>query len=241
MKQLLAQMDKNQFENKMKLERLTMERDIISEEKQYLERERNEMKQRLKETIEENSKCKENEISQKCRIEAAEEALEKATFLHYEAERGRRFLEHEKEETEKQCALWMEKYNTLADLLHSQEEEKLKRQNKACQVELKTYFLCISESSEQRSVLNNEDGTPQRFAEGEQVCFSFPAGWQTVAAENEEKAKNTNRFLYKIIAPGSNSGQAQTFGLCPVELQENMPTRRGKKIVEYFWFPVDNE
>lgn len=59
MQQLLAQMDKNQFESKMKLERLTMERDVLSEEKQYLERERKEMKQRLKETIEENSKCKE--------------------------------------------------------------------------------------------------------------------------------------------------------------------------------------
>lgn len=58
MQQLLAQMDKNQFESKMKLERITMERDVISEEKQYLEQERNEMKQRLKETIEENSKCK---------------------------------------------------------------------------------------------------------------------------------------------------------------------------------------
>lgn len=58
MQQLLAQMDKNQFESKMKLERITMERDVISEEKRYLEQERNEMKQRLKETIEENSKCK---------------------------------------------------------------------------------------------------------------------------------------------------------------------------------------
>uniref|UniRef100_A0ACB8G324 Uncharacterized protein n=1 Tax=Sphaerodactylus townsendi TaxID=933632 RepID=A0ACB8G324_9SAUR len=129
--QLLAQMDRNQFESTMKLERVTMERDVLSEEKCYLEHERYELKQRLKETIEENSKCKENEISQRFRTEAAEEALEKATSLHYEAERGRRFIEHEKEEREKQCALWMEKYNALADLVHSQEEEKSKRQNKA--------------------------------------------------------------------------------------------------------------
>lgn len=49
------------------------------------------------------------------------------------------------------------------------------------------------------------------------------------------------RVLYKIIAPSSNPGQAQTCGLRPEDLRDSLPTRRGKKIVEYFWFPVDGD
>nr|XP_020645606.1 inner centromere protein-like [Pogona vitticeps] len=234
MQLLLTQVEKSHFESQLKLERITMEREVISEEKRYLEHERNELKQKLKGTIEENSKCKENEISQRCRTEAAEEALEKATLLHYEAERERRLLELDKEEKEKQCEIWMKKYNALADLLHSQEEEKSKRQNKACQVKLKSYFLCISESNEHITALRNEDGTLQRFAEGEQVCFSIPS------AEAEEKAKSTDRILYRVTAPGSKPEHTQLCRLCPTELQEKLPARRGKKIIEYFWFPDED-
>ncbi|XP_042318289.1 uncharacterized protein LOC121928034 isoform X2 [Sceloporus undulatus] len=196
MQQLLAQVEKSHFENQMKLERITMEREVISEERRYLEHEKSELKQKLKGTIEENSKWKENEISQRCRTEAAEEALEKATLLHYEAERGKRLLECEKEEKEKQCEIWMKKYNALAELLHSQEEDKSKRQNKACQVKLKSYFLCISESNEHITALRKEDGTLQRFVEGEQVCFSIPSD------DNEDKAKTTDRGSRRLqLAP----------------------------------------
>nr|XP_034978043.1 cytadherence high molecular weight protein 2-like [Zootoca vivipara] len=233
MQQLLAQVEKAHFESQMKLERITMEREVIREEKRYLEHERNELKQKLKGTLEENLKCKESEISQRCRTEAAEEALEKATLLHYEAERGKRLLEREKEEKEKQCEMWMKKYSAMADLWQSQEEEKSRRQNKACQVKMKSYLLCINESNEHITVLRNEDGTPQRFVEGEQVCFSIPG------VGNEEKAKSTDRILHRVVAPSSNLGHPQMCGLCPAELHEKTPARRGRKIIEYFWFPVD--
>ena len=59
MQLLLTQVEKSHFESQLKLERITMEREVISEEKRYLEHERNELKQKLKGTIEENSKCKE--------------------------------------------------------------------------------------------------------------------------------------------------------------------------------------
>nr|XP_028587114.1 inner centromere protein-like isoform X1 [Podarcis muralis] len=233
MQQLLAQVEKSHFESQMKLERITMEREVIREEKRYLEHERNELKQKLKGTLEENLKSKESEISQRCRTEAAEEALEKATLLHYESERGKRLLEWDIEEKEKQCEMWMKKYSAMADLWQSQEEEKSRRQNKACQVKMKSYFLCINESNEHITVLRNEDGTPQRFAEGEQVCFSVPG------VDNEEKAKSTDRILHRVVAPSSNPGHPQMCGLCPAELQERTPARRGRKIIEYFWFPVD--
>ncbi|XP_077786553.1 uncharacterized protein LOC114597877 [Podarcis muralis] len=233
MQQLLAQVEKSHFESQMKLERITMEREVIREEKRYLEHERNELKQKLKGTLEENLKSKESEISQRCRTEAAEEALEKATLLHYESERGKRLLERDIEEKEKQCEMWMKKYSAMADLWQSQEEEKSRRQNKACQVKMKSYFLCINESNEHITVLRNEDGTPQRFAEGEQVCFSVPG------VDNEEKAKSTDRILHRVVAPSSNPGRPQMCGLCPAELQERTPARRGRKIIEYFWFPVD--
>ncbi|XP_062823768.1 uncharacterized protein LOC103278325 [Anolis carolinensis] len=129
----------------------------------------------------------------------------------------------------------MKKYNALAELLHSQEEEKSKRQNKACQVKMKSYFLCISESNEHITALRNEDGILQRFVEGEQVCFSIPS------TDNEENAKTTDRVLYRVTAPSSNSGQFQMGSHCPAELQEKMSARRGKKIIEYFWFPVDGD
>ncbi|KAJ6665119.1 hypothetical protein lerEdw1_005350, partial [Lerista edwardsae] len=232
--QLLAQVEKSHFESKMKLERITMEKEVVSQEKRYLEHERNELKLRLKETMEENSKCKENEISQRCRTAAAEEALEKATLLHYEAERGKRLLERDKDDKEKECEIWIKKYKGLADLLHSQEEQKLKRQNKSCQVKLKSYFLCISESNKHTTLLRKEDGTLQKIEEGEEVCFSIPV-------ENEEKGKSTDRVVYKVTAPGSNPGHAEIGGLCQIELQEHVPARRGKKIVEYFWFPADGD
>ncbi|KAJ7344467.1 hypothetical protein JRQ81_000417 [Phrynocephalus forsythii] len=226
---LLTQVEKSHFESQLKLERITMEKEVISEEKRYLEHEKNELKQKLKGTIEENFKFKE-----KCRTEAAEDALEKATRLHYEAEREKRLLELDKEEKEKQCDIWMKKYNALADLLHSQEEEKSKRQNKACQVQLKSYFLCIIENNDHITALRNEDGTLQRFAEGEQACFSIPS------VETEDKAKSTDRILYKVTAPSSKPEHTQICRLCPVELQEKLPARRGKKIIEYFWFPVED-
>ncbi|KAH0620886.1 hypothetical protein JD844_021763 [Phrynosoma platyrhinos] len=151
MQQLLAQVEKSHFESQLKLERITMEREVISKERRYLEHERNELKQKLKGTMEENSKCKENEISQRCRTEAAEEALEKATLLHYEAERRKCLLECEKEEKEKQCEIWMKKYNSLAELLHSQEEDKSKRQNKAVCSTLKSI------SYEQKYMMNDSN------------------------------------------------------------------------------------
>lgn len=85
-----------------------------------------------------------SEVSQRCRTEAAEEALEKATLLHYEAERGKRLLERDKEEKEKECEIWIKKYKGLADLLHSQEEQKSKRQDKS---------VCISEISWAKYIL----------------------------------------------------------------------------------------
>lgn len=53
-------------------------------------------------------------------------------------------LELDKQEKEKQCEIWMKKYNALADLLHSQEEEKSKRQSKAVCTTLKIYLMDIN-------------------------------------------------------------------------------------------------
>ncbi|XP_069079713.1 caldesmon-like isoform X3 [Pleurodeles waltl] len=235
MQQLLTQAEKNYFESKVKLDRINTEKEVIVEENKALEQEKHDLKQRLKDVIQEVRLVKDTEMSQRRRAAAAEEALERATQLQYSAEREKRLTEHDRDEKRKECAIWIKKHDALAKILRSQEEEKSKRQDKASQAKFQNFFLCVAESDQRISILKNKDGTPRGFEEGESVSFTVPD------SEIDQKGKSHDRIIYRTIAPGSGDGNAcQTNELSAVEQHSSVSTKRGKKVVEYFWFPAND-
>ncbi|GCC32198.1 hypothetical protein chiPu_0010658 [Chiloscyllium punctatum] len=166
--------ERKYFESKSMLDRSTWENQLKSEEISCLEFERDREMLRSKELLEEVSKLKDREAVFRQAAVAAEEASDEATRLQYKTEGYWRLAEHEKEEKSKECELWRQKYNVLHDVLRSQEEEKAKRQNKACQAKFQTYFLCRTECDQQVSIARTNDGTPKSFVEGESVHFTEP-------------------------------------------------------------------
>nr|XP_015193588.1 PREDICTED: spindle pole body component 110-like [Lepisosteus oculatus] len=236
--QLLNQGEKNYFECKLKLDKISVERQVLLEENRDLEHERNELRHKLKELTEQNVKLKEKEVSSRRRALSAEEASEQAVKARLEAEREKRLLEHERQERMAEGLVWRERHQALADVLKAQEELYSQRQNKGCQVNIKSYFLCVTENDQKIKILKNQDGTPRHLMEGEPVYFSTP---DTVA---EEPGRNQDRLLYRITAPSSSS----TRGSSPVHFSELLPqgvpemgsARRTTKVVEYFWLPAED-
>ncbi|MGH0130216.1 UNVERIFIED_CONTAM: hypothetical protein FKN15_041727 [Acipenser sinensis] len=89
-----------------------------------------------------------------------------------EVEREKRMAEHERQEKAKESDTWRHKHDALADILRSQEDEKSKRQNKACQANIKSYFLCVTENDQSVRILKNKDGTPRSFLLKQKVHMS---------------------------------------------------------------------
>ncbi|KAK1161702.1 myosin heavy chain, skeletal muscle, adult [Acipenser oxyrinchus oxyrinchus] len=233
--QVLAHAEKNYFESKIKLDRITVEKQVLLEENRDLEREGNKLRHKLKELTEESTKLKEKEVSSRRRALAAEELSEKAMKAQCEVEQEKRLAEHERQEKAKESDTWRRKHDALADILRSQEDEKSKRQNKACQANIKSYFLCVTENDQRVRILKNEDGTPRSFLEGEPVYLSTP-GTQTEEPE---------RLMYRVAAPSSstrrNSSQVHFSELSPIESPEMVSPQKSRKVVEYFWLPTDEE
>ncbi|XP_072551929.1 uncharacterized protein [Salminus brasiliensis] len=236
---LLAQTEKNYFETKLKLERLAGEKQFLLEENKGLEDERNTLRHRMKELTEENVKIKDKEVSSRRRAAAAEEQGERAGKAQKQAEQERRLAEREKEERISECLSWREKHQALADIFRAQEDLKSQRQNKACQANIKSYFLCMTESDQRVKILKNHDGTPRNFTEGDPVFIS------AAEAGGEDSDRGSGRTMLRVAAPraGRDSGPAHFSDLSPMggDPPDTSALRRSRRVVEYFWIPTDEE
>ncbi|XP_061077220.1 tropomyosin [Conger conger] len=236
---LLAKTEKNYFETKIKLDRASSERQVLLEENQGLEKDRNDLRKNLKQLTEDNSKLKEREASARHRAVEAEQQAEQAGDAQREAERDGRLAEAERQDSATECQSWKQKHQALADIFRAQEDLKAQRQNKASQANIKSYFLCMTESDQRVKILKNQDGSPRNFTEGDPVYISSPD------SGSEEVGRSPERTMYRVVAPGTGkgSGPAHFSELSPIAAESPDITlpRRSKKVVEYFWLPTDDE
>ncbi|KAG9329991.1 hypothetical protein JZ751_028367 [Albula glossodonta] len=138
---LLAKTEKNYFETKLKLDRVSAERQALLEENKGLEKERNELRRNLKQVSEENSRLKEREESARRRAQTAEQQSASAAEAQRQAERGRRLAEAERQDCAAESLVWREKHQALTDILRAQDDLKAQRQNKAVTPGLKQSIM----------------------------------------------------------------------------------------------------
>ncbi|CAL8359025.1 unnamed protein product [Lota lota] len=235
----LAKAEKSYFETKLKLDRVSGERQSLLGENQTLEAERDDLRHRLRRLTEENATIKDKEVSARRRASAAEEQRETTGLALQEAQQEHRRVEKESQERREECLVWREKHQGLADVFRAQEDLKAQRQNKTCQVNIKSYFLCMTESDQRVKILKNLNGNPRNFTEGDPVYISTPE------PNPEDADRSPSRTMLRLSAPqqGREPGPAH-FGDLPVvgeERPDSAPPRRSRKVVEYFWIPTDEE
>nr|XP_020449287.1 stress response protein NST1-like isoform X2 [Monopterus albus] len=235
---LLAQTKKNYFETKLKLDRVCGEKQALLQENRSLQGERDELRHKLRQVTQENVQIKESEMNAKRRATASEEERKKAEQAQQEAEAERRLAEKERQERTADCLSWKEKHLELANKFRAQEDLKALRQSKACQANIKSYFLCMTESDQRVKILKNQDGTTRNFTEGDPVYIS------TSESGPEEPDKTLSRTLFRVSAPhtGRDLGPGR-FDDLPAfggERPVSAPPRRNRT-VEYFWIPTDQE
>ncbi|KAK7151996.1 hypothetical protein R3I94_008359 [Phoxinus phoxinus] len=235
---LLAQAEKNYFETKLKLDRASGEKQTFLEENRILEDERNTLRHKLKELTEENVKIMEKEVNSRRRALVAEERSERANKALQEAEQERHLVEQERQDRTRECLSWREKHQALAEVIRAQEELKSRRQTKACQANIKSYFLCMTESDQRVKILKNQDGTPRNFTEGDPVYISTP----DLNSEDSEK-RSGSRTMYRVAAPrvGRDTGPPHFSELSPMADSHDSGFSRRNRKVEYFWIPTDEE
>lgn len=235
----LAQTERNYFESKLKLDRVSGEKQALLEENRSLEGERDDLRHQLRRATQENVQIKESEIISRRRATASEEESKRATQAQREAEAERRLAEKERQERAAECLSWKEKHRELADRFRTQEDLKALRQNKACQANIRSYFLCMTESDQRVKILKNPDGTPRNFTEGDPVYLSTPESCP------EEPERSSSRTMFRVSAPhtGRDLGPSH-FDDLPAfggERPDSAPSRRSRKVVEYFWIPTDQD
>ncbi|KAK2842690.1 hypothetical protein Q5P01_012890 [Channa striata] len=236
---LQAQTEKNYFETKLKLDRVTGEKQALLQETRILEGDRDDLRNRLRQVTQENVQIKESEMSSRRRAAASEEESKRANQAQREAEAERRLAQKERQERTAECLSWREKHQELADKLRAQEDLKALRQTKACQANIRSYFLCMTESDQRVKILKNQDGTSRNFTEGDPVYISTPESGA------EEPDRSSSRTMFRVSAPhtGRDLGPSY-FDELPAfggERPDSAPPRRSKKVVEYFWIPTDQE
>nr|XP_046250024.1 trichohyalin [Scatophagus argus] len=236
---LLAQTEKNYFETKLKLDRVSGEKQVLLQENRSLEGDRDDLRHKLRHITEENVHIKEREINSRRRAMASEEESKKANQAQREAESERRLAEKERQERMAECLSWREKHHELADRFRAQEDLKALRQSKACQANIKSYLLCMTESDQRVKILKNQDGTPRNFTEGDPVYI-------TPESSPEEPERSSSRTMFRVSAPhtGRDLGPSH-FDELPAFVgdlrPDSAPQRRSRKVVEYFWIPTDQE
>ncbi|XP_069574726.1 golgin subfamily A member 6-like protein 25 [Brachyistius frenatus] len=236
---LLAQTEKNYFETQLKLDRVSAEKQVLLQENRSLQGDRDDLRHQLRHVTRENVQLKESERTSRRRAMASEEESNKASQAQREAEAERRRAEKDKQERTLECLSWREKHRELDDTLRAQEDLKAQRQNKACQANIKSYFLCMTESDQRVKILKNTDGSPRNFTEGDPVYISTPE------SSSEEPERSSSRTMLRVSAPntGREGGQSH-FEELPAfggERPDSAPPRRSRKVVEYFWIPTDQE
>ncbi|KAM3609551.1 uncharacterized protein V6R79_016847 [Siganus canaliculatus] len=235
----LAQTEKSYFECKLKLERVSGEKEALLREKRSLEGDRDELRQKLRQVTEENVQVKEREMNSRRRATAAEEDGKRANQAQKEADAERRLAEKERKERTAECLGWREKHQELAERFRAEEEQKALRRSKACQANIKSYFLCMTESDQRVKILKNQDGTPRNFTEGDPIYISSPE------SSPEEPERSSSRTMLRVSAPhtGRDPGPSH-FDELPAfigDRPDSGPQRRSRKVVEYFWIPTDQE
>ncbi|XP_041853001.1 golgin subfamily A member 4 [Melanotaenia boesemani] len=236
---LLAQTEKSYFETKLKLDRVSGEKQALLQESKSLEGDRDELQLKLRQVTQENAQLRESELNSRHRAMASEEESKRANQAQQEAEDMRRLAEKEKDGRTAECLSWREKHQELADIVRAQEDLKAQRQSKACQANIKSYFLCMTESDQRVKILKNPDGNLRNFTEGDPVYISTP---ESSPAEPE---RSSSRTMFRISAPhtGRDVGPSH-FDDLPAfggERPDSAPPRRSRKVVEYFWIPTDQE
>ncbi|XP_045893337.1 myosin-9 [Micropterus dolomieu] len=239
MQVLLAQTEKSYFETKLKLDRVSGEKQALLQENRSLEGDRDDLRQKLRQITEENVQIKESEMNLRRRAIASEEESKKANQAQREAEAERRLAEKERQERTAECLSWREKHQDLSNKFRAQEDLKALRQNKACQANIKSYFLCMTESDQRVKILKNQDGNPRNFTEGDPVFISTPE------SSPDEPERSSSRTMLRVSAPqmGRDLGPSH-FDELPAfggERPDSAPLRRSRKVVEYFWIPTDQE
>ncbi|KAL7401589.1 hypothetical protein ABVT39_001818 [Epinephelus coioides] len=236
---LLAQTEKNYFETKLKLDRVSGEKQALLQENRSLEEDRDNLRHKLRQITEENVQIKQSEMNSRRTAMTSEEESKKANQAQREAEAERRLAEKERQERTAECLSWRERHQELADRFRAQEDLKALRQNKACQANIKSYFLCMTESDQRVKILKNQDGTPRNFTEGDPVYIS------TSESSPEEPERSSSRTMFRVSAPHTGRDQGPShFDELPAfggERPDSAPPRRSRKVVEYFWIPTDQE
>ncbi|XP_026221205.1 myosin-9 [Anabas testudineus] len=236
---VLTQTERNYFETKLKLDRVTGEKQALLKENRILEGDRDDLQNKLRQVTQENIQIKESEMNSRRRATASQEESKKANQAQREAEAEKRLAEKERQERTAECLSWREKHQELADRFRAQEDFKALRQSKACQANIKSYFLCMTESNQRVRILKNQDGTPRNFTEGDPVYISTPE------PSTEEPERSPSRTMLRVSAPhiGRDLGPSH-FDELPAfmgERPDSAPPRRSRKVVEYFWIPTDQE
>ncbi|XP_024857808.2 trichohyalin [Kryptolebias marmoratus] len=234
---LLAQTEKNYFESQLKLDRVSGEKQALLQENRSLEADRNELRLKLRHITQDNVQTKESELSLKRRAAAAEEESKRSHRAQREAEDERRQAEKERQEKTAECLSWREKHQELASRLQAEEDLRAQRQNKACQANIKSYFLCMTESDQRVKILKNPDGALRNFTEGNPVYIT--------TSDCDDPERSPSRTMFRISAPhtGRDLGPSH-FDELPAfggERPDSGPSRRSRKVVDYFWIPTDQE
>ncbi|XP_063052469.1 paramyosin [Engraulis encrasicolus] len=236
----LAKAEKSYFETKLKLDRVSSEKQALLGENRSLEEERDTLRHRLKEMTDDNAKIRDKEVGSRRRALAAEEESQRLSRAQQEAEQGRRLAERERDERTSESLSWREKHQALDSILRAQEDLKAQCRNKACQANIKSYFLCMTESDQRVKILKNSDGSPKNFTEGDPVYISTPE-----PASDDTETGSSSRTMFRVSAPrsGKDSGPSYFSDLSPMGADSPEPgiARRSRKTVEYFWIPTDEE
>ncbi|XP_038663912.1 trichohyalin isoform X2 [Scyliorhinus canicula] len=212
----LTQTEQNYLETKSLLDRRTGENELKLDEIRNVEFERDKEVLRRKDLLKEVSQLKDREAVLRRVAVAAEQASDEASRLQYETERYRRLAEYEREEKSKECELWRQKHNFLSDILRSQDEEKAKRKNKACQAKLQTYLLCRAECDQRLSVAKTNNGIPKSFVEGEAAHFTDTDDRHHIITPERQRRlrqqKKTANINFKVETPSLNTAAALCMG-----------------------------
>ncbi|KAK7881902.1 hypothetical protein WMY93_030311 [Mugilogobius chulae] len=163
----------------------------------------------------------------------SEEESKKANQAQREADAERRLVEKDRQERVSECLQWKERFQDLHLRIRAEEELRALRQNKACQANIQSFFLCRTESDQKVKILRNPDGTPRNFTEGDPVYISTESG-----AEDPERS--SSRSTVRVVAPGS-SGPTHFDELPPFSGDRSDSRRQARKVVEYFWIPTNQE
>ncbi|KAM9814780.1 uncharacterized protein ACBT44_009832 [Syngnathus typhle] len=239
--QLVAvQTEKNLFEVQLKLERAVADKQAFQRENEELQENRDTLRDKLRHTTDENHRLRESEAEWQRRAAAAREASERAERGREEVEAERRLAERERRNWSDECREWKEKHGTLDAVLREQEHMKAMRRDKSCQVNIKNYFLCMTESNQRVKILKNQDGTAKNFTEGDPVYIS------TMSEANLDESETSSRTMFRVSAPHSarDGGLAHFDELPPFEgarPESAMSQRGNRKLVEYFWIPTDQD